>query len=156
MWSDLRTSSKESLEKLLDKYEETRLQVAQYNLQHQNDIPFAKWVYIWSAPVCWWREADARAVRYLQTSDELVRVRHGHQVGFQRRECRRRCVLPLYRSTPPHSDSHTACFVRPDIIVPAKQLVVRFEIDPATERFEAANALWDRIDEAFEDIDSSL
>lgn len=37
------TSAKESLATLLNKYEETRLQVAQYTLQHQNDIPFAKY-----------------------------------------------------------------------------------------------------------------
>lgn len=43
-----------------------------------------------------------------------------------------------------------------DIIVPAKQLVARFDIDPATRHFDAANALWDRIDEAFEDIDGDL
>ncbi|ETL49183.1 hypothetical protein, variant 2 [Phytophthora nicotianae CJ01A1] len=43
-----------------------------------------------------------------------------------------------------------------DIHVPAKQRIVRFQIDPATEHFTAANALWDKIDEAFDDIDSDL
>lgn len=40
-----RTSSKASLESLLEKYEETRLHVAQYALQHEHDIPFAKCVH---------------------------------------------------------------------------------------------------------------
>lgn len=35
-------SSKDSLDQLLDKYEDTRLEIAQYTMQHQNDIPFAK------------------------------------------------------------------------------------------------------------------
>ncbi|ETN25033.1 hypothetical protein, variant 1 [Phytophthora nicotianae INRA-310] len=43
-----------------------------------------------------------------------------------------------------------------DIHVPAKQRIVRFQIDPATDHFTAANALWDKIDEAFDDIDSDL
>lgn len=43
-----------------------------------------------------------------------------------------------------------------DIIVPAKQLVARFAIDPETEQFDAANALWDKIDEAFDDVDNDL
>ncbi|ETM02237.1 hypothetical protein, variant 2 [Phytophthora nicotianae] len=43
-----------------------------------------------------------------------------------------------------------------DIHVPAKRRIVRFQIDPATDHFTAANALWDKIDEAFDDIDSDL
>jgi hypothetical protein len=43
-----------------------------------------------------------------------------------------------------------------DIHVPAKQRIARFEVDPATDHFAAANALWDKIDEAFDDIDSDL
>ncbi|GAB9473210.1 hypothetical protein Gpo141_00010366 [Globisporangium polare] len=98
----------DSLEKLLDKYEETRLQVAQYNLQHQHDIPFAK-----------------------------------HQMS-------------LYASVTGIKWDFTGASIAGDIIVPAKQLVVRFEIDSALRHFDAANALWDKIDEAFEDIDSDL
>ncbi|KUF88321.1 hypothetical protein AM588_10002287 [Phytophthora nicotianae] len=41
-------------------------------------------------------------------------------------------------------------------IAGAKQRIVRFQIDPATDHFTAANALWDKIDEAFDDIDSDL
>ncbi|GAB9473211.1 hypothetical protein Gpo141_00010366 [Globisporangium polare] len=99
---------RDSLEKLLDKYEETRLQVAQYNLQHQHDIPFAK-----------------------------------HQMS-------------LYASVTGIKWDFTGASIAGDIIVPAKQLVVRFEIDSALRHFDAANALWDKIDEAFEDIDSDL
>ncbi|TYZ59883.1 hypothetical protein PybrP1_009196 [[Pythium] brassicae (nom. inval.)] len=109
VWGRLRsTSSKETLAKLLDKYEETRVQVAQHALQHQNDIPFAK-----------------------------------HQMS-------------LYASVTGIKWDFSGATVAGDIIVPAKQLVTRFEIDPATERFAAANALWDQIDDAFEDIDGSL
>ncbi|CAI5730118.1 unnamed protein product [Hyaloperonospora brassicae] len=41
-----------------------------------------------------------------------------------------------------------------DIHVPAKKQLVRFHIDSATDHFAAANLLWDKIDEAFDDIDS--
>lgn len=40
--------------------------------------------------------------------------------------------------------------------MPSKQTIVRFEVDPAADQFEAANALWDKIDLAFDDIDSDL
>jgi chromosome segregation ATPase len=36
--------AEQSLEQLLDKYEEIRLQIAQYSVEHQNDIPLAKYV----------------------------------------------------------------------------------------------------------------
>ena len=41
-----------------------------------------------------------------------------------------------------------------DIHVPAKKQLVRFHIDSTTDHFAAANLLWDKIDEAFDDIDS--
>ncbi|POM59695.1 hypothetical protein PHPALM_31534 [Phytophthora palmivora] len=43
-----------------------------------------------------------------------------------------------------------------DIHVPANQRIVPFEIDPATDHFTAANALWNKIDEAFDRIDNVL
>lgn len=68
-------------------------------------------------------------------------------------------VSPVSRSRLPRitdSSARCPCLRLIDIIVPAKQLVVRFEIDSALRHFDAANALWDKIDEAFEDIDSDL
>uniref|UniRef100_M4BRF0 Kinetochore protein Spc24 n=1 Tax=Hyaloperonospora arabidopsidis (strain Emoy2) TaxID=559515 RepID=M4BRF0_HYAAE len=43
-----------------------------------------------------------------------------------------------------------------DIHVPAKKRIVQFHIDPAIDHFTAANTLWDKIDEAFDDINSDL
>jgi hypothetical protein len=37
------TTSKESLDVLLDKYEEARQELLQYNAAHQNDVPVAKY-----------------------------------------------------------------------------------------------------------------
>lgn len=70
--------------------------------------------------------------------------------------CVAECVLPYANQ---QASSHfvlSSSILLADIIVPAKQLITRFEIDPTTERFAAANALWDQIDDAFEDIDTSL
>lgn len=33
--------------------------------------------------------------------------------------------------------------------------MVRFEVDPAADAFEKANALWDQIDGAFDDLDGT-
>uniref|UniRef100_K3WLF5 Uncharacterized protein n=1 Tax=Globisporangium ultimum (strain ATCC 200006 / CBS 805.95 / DAOM BR144) TaxID=431595 RepID=K3WLF5_GLOUD len=100
--------AEQSLEQLLDKYEEIRLQIAQYSVEHQNDIPLAK-----------------------------------HQMS-------------LYASVTGIKWDFSSDALAGDIIVPAKQLVARFELDPATEQFDAATALWDKIDAAFEDIDKDL
>lgn len=43
-----------------------------------------------------------------------------------------------------------------EIHVPATQTIAHFEIDPDMDHFEAANALWDKIDDAFDDLDSDL
>ncbi|EGZ21352.1 hypothetical protein PHYSODRAFT_492424, partial [Phytophthora sojae] len=42
-----------------------------------------------------------------------------------------------------------------DIHVPAKQHIARFEISPASD-FTVANALWDKIDEAFSGANDDL
>ncbi|KAF1331740.1 hypothetical protein FI667_g4151, partial [Globisporangium splendens] len=112
-------SAAQSLEQLLDKYEETHLQIAQYSVEHQNDIPLAKHQMSLYASVT--------GIKWDFSSDALVGVLDMH-----------------------------VCRYHIDVIVPAKQLVARFELDPATEQFDAANALWDRIDAAFEDIDKDL
>lgn len=48
------------------------------------------------------------------------------------------------------------CFCCTEIHVPATQTIAHFEIDPDMDHFEAANALWDKIDDAFDDLDSDL
>jgi DNA gyrase/topoisomerase IV subunit B len=37
-------SAKFAIEELLNKYETTRMEVMQYHMEHQNDIPLAKYV----------------------------------------------------------------------------------------------------------------
>ncbi|KAF4040739.1 hypothetical protein GN244_ATG07090 [Phytophthora infestans] len=102
------TTSKESLAVLLDKYEEARRELLQYNAEHQNDIPVAK------------------------------------------------NQMSLYASVTGIRWDFSSSQIAGDIHVPAKQRIARFEIDPATDHFTAANALWGRIDEAFDDIDDDL
>ncbi|KAG2777475.1 hypothetical protein Pcac1_g12094 [Phytophthora cactorum] len=102
------TTSKESLDVLLDKYEEARQELLQYNAEHQNDIPAAK------------------------------------------------SQMSLYASVTGIRWDFSGSQIAGDIHVPAKQRIARFEMDPATEYFTAANALWDKIDEAFDDVDSDL
>ncbi|KAG6963741.1 hypothetical protein JG688_00008017 [Phytophthora aleatoria] len=102
------TTSKESLDVLLDKYEEARQELLQYNAEHQNDIPAAK------------------------------------------------SQMSLYASVTGIRWDFSGSQIAGDIHVPAKQRIARFEMDPATEHFTAANALWDKIDEAFDDVDSDL
>lgn len=36
-------SSKQSLDRLMDKYEEARQQLVQFTIEHQNDVPLAKY-----------------------------------------------------------------------------------------------------------------
>uniref|UniRef100_H3HC33 Kinetochore protein Spc24 n=1 Tax=Phytophthora ramorum TaxID=164328 RepID=H3HC33_PHYRM len=102
------TTSKASLDVLLDKYEEKRQELVQYNAAHQNDIPLAK------------------------------------------------NKMALYASVTGIRWDFSAPKVVGDIHVPAKQRIIPFEMDPAMDHFTAANALWDKIDEAFDDIDSDL
>ncbi|KAG7384784.1 hypothetical protein PHYPSEUDO_002237 [Phytophthora pseudosyringae] len=102
------TTSKESLDVLLDKYEDARQELLQYNAAHQNDIPVAK------------------------------------------------NQMSLYASVTGIRWDFSGTHIAGDIHVPAKQRIVRFEIDQAADHFTAANALWDKIDEAFDDIDNDL
>ncbi|CAH0479051.1 unnamed protein product [Peronospora belbahrii] len=101
-------TSRESLDMLLNKYEEARQELLQFNAAHQNDVPEAK------------------------NQMSLFASVTGIRWDF--------------------SDSKVAG----DIHVPAKKRIVRFEIDPSTDHFTAANSLWDKIDEAFDDIDIDL
>ncbi|KAL4141189.1 hypothetical protein PRNP1_014311 [Phytophthora ramorum] len=101
-------TSKASLDVLLDKYEEKRQELVQYNAAHQNDIPLAK------------------------------------------------NKMALYASVTGIRWDFSAPKVVGDIHVPAKQRIIPFEMDPAMDHFTAANALWDKINEAFDDIDSDL
>ncbi|KAG1708861.1 hypothetical protein DVH05_022495 [Phytophthora capsici] len=101
-------TSKESLDVLLDKYEEARQELLQYNAAHQDEIPAAK------------------------------------------------NQMSLYASVTGIRWDFSGAQIAGDIHVPAKQRIVRFEIDPATDAFKAANAFWDKIDEAFDDIDNDL
>ncbi|DAZ96472.1 TPA: hypothetical protein N0F65_008339 [Lagenidium giganteum] len=98
----------ESLDELLTKYESTRQEVMQYNMEHQNDVPRAK-----------------------------------HQMS-------------LYASVTGIKWDFSGTMIAGDIHVPTKQSIVRFEFDPSVARFDAANALWDKIDEAFDDASTSI
>ncbi|KAG7385105.1 hypothetical protein PHYBOEH_009178 [Phytophthora boehmeriae] len=94
--------TEESLDALLDKYEEARQELLQYNAAHQNDIPLAK------------------------------------------------NQMSLYAAVTGIRWDFSGTQIAGDIHVPAKQRIVRFEFDPATDHFTVANALWDKIDEAFD------
>ncbi|KAG6617545.1 uncharacterized protein IUM83_02405 [Phytophthora cinnamomi] len=100
-------TSKESLDVLLDKYEEARQELLQYNAAHQNDIPVAK------------------------------------------------NKMALYASVTGIRWDFSEAKVAGDIHVPAMQRIARFEVNPASD-FAVANALWDKIDEAFGDIEDDL
>ncbi|CAI5727206.1 unnamed protein product [Peronospora effusa] len=97
-----------SLDVLLEKYEEARQELLQFNAAHQNDIPVAK------------------------------------------------NQMSLYASVTGIRWDFSDSKVAGDIHVPSKQRIVRFEIDPSTDQFTAANSLWDKIDEAFDETDSNL
>ncbi|KAF1783126.1 hypothetical protein GQ600_3511 [Phytophthora cactorum] len=102
------TTSKESLDVLLDKYEEARQELLQYNAEHQNDIQ--------------------------QQSTESQMSLYASVTGIRW----------------DFSGSQIA-----DIHVPAKQRIARFEMDQQ-QRFHCCQCLVDKIDEAFDDVDSDL
>lgn len=72
-------------------------------------------------------------------------------MGLQRFQRRWRYVTWLAIS---HQLNDLHCWI--EIHVPATQTITHFEIDPDMDHFEAANALWDKIDDAFDDLDSDL
>ncbi|KAF4317886.1 hypothetical protein BBO99_00006486 [Phytophthora kernoviae] len=90
---------------------------------------------------------DALLIKYEEARQELVQYNTAHQNDIPLAKNQ----MSLYAAVTGIRWNFSGSQIAGDIHVPAKQRIVRFEFDPATDHFTAANALWDKIDEAFDD-----
>uniref|UniRef100_A0AAV1T7N6 Kinetochore protein Spc24 n=1 Tax=Peronospora matthiolae TaxID=2874970 RepID=A0AAV1T7N6_9STRA len=95
---------------------------------------------------------DMLMSRYDETKQELLQYHADHQNDIPVAKNQ----MSLYASVTGIRWDFSDMQMAGDIHVPAKKQIVRFHIDPAMDHFTAANTLWDKIDEAFDDINSDM